>query len=323
MVTNLTLLVVIVVGSLTAIPQLLYSRLTEAELQAVSSADTRIQLQQVQSQLQNAARSTLLQAIAGLLVVIGAVATWRQVQVNREGQTTERFTRAIEQIGSENIDVRIGGIYALERVGRNSLPERPQIQYILGAFVRGHSPWQGVPADGFEHPTREVDQTLPWMYVRAPDVQAAMEVLGRRLATPDALHLYLSRVDLRSANLNGANLTEAIMRHSNLARAWLGDALLDGAELQNTDLRQARAVRTRLTNANMRGAYLVDADLRGADLRGADLRGADMRAQHLEEAILTGALADATTAWPANFDHHMVISASDPATHGQMSPPLT
>jgi hypothetical protein len=112
-VAGIVCFLVVVLGSLTLIPELLYPSLTDAQLSGVTGADTQIQLQQAQSQLQNNARSSLLQAIAGLLLVAGAVGTWRQVQVNREGQLTERFTRAVDQLGSENTDIRIGGIYTL------------------------------------------------------------------------------------------------------------------------------------------------------------------------------------------------------------------
>src|SRR4051812_8241800 len=88
----------VVIGSLTLVPQLLYPPLTDAQLQGIPTAETRIQLQQAQAQLQNTVRTTLLQLTAGLLVLAGAAATWRQVHVNREGQITDRFTRAIEQI---------------------------------------------------------------------------------------------------------------------------------------------------------------------------------------------------------------------------------
>src|SRR3712207_7473918 len=53
------------------------------------------------------ARSTLLQGFAGLVLVLGAAATWRQVQINRHGQITERMTRAVDQLASESIDVRL------------------------------------------------------------------------------------------------------------------------------------------------------------------------------------------------------------------------
>ena len=45
-----------------------------------------------------------------------AEAAQQTVAVAQEGQITERFTRAIEQLGSDKIAIRLGGIYALERV---------------------------------------------------------------------------------------------------------------------------------------------------------------------------------------------------------------
>lgn len=292
---GVTVILFAVIACLTFVPGLLYQDLTDAQLRAVPSAETRIQLQQAQGQLQNNARSTLLQAVAGLLVLVGAGATLRQVQVNREGQVTERFTRAVDQVGGDNVDVRIGGIYALERVAKNSPSDRPQVQYILGAFVRGHAPW--LP-DGDCAP----DESLPWLYVRAPDVQAALSVLARRPRSPETPRLYLSRVDGRSANLDSANMVDSQMRHANFARSWLVAASFDRSDLCYTDFRQARAVRARFRDTALRGADFDDADVTGADFRRADLRAARMRARHLDQADLTGAVADSGTVWPNGFD---------------------
>lgn len=307
--------VVTLFGCLVLIPQVLYPRLNTSDLLAVTDPTTRIELQQAQAQLQNNARSALLQAIAGLLVVAGAVATWRQVQVAREGHITERYTRAVDQVGSDNIDVRIGGIYALERVARNSSEDRPQVQYLLAAFVRGHAPW---PQDATDHSDDEATQSLPWLYVRAPDVQAALNVLCRRQPSSGALRLYLSRVDLRSANLDNGKLINAQIRHTNLARSWMVAAALDGSDLTNTDLRHARAVKASFAKAILCRARLEDADLRDANLRGADLRGADMRARNLEYANLVGAVTDAQTVWPEGFNpsNAGVIKESDILANG-------
>jgi hypothetical protein len=49
---------------------------------------------------ENDARTTLLQGVAGLVLVVGAGATWRQLQINREGQITERFNKAIDHLGN-------------------------------------------------------------------------------------------------------------------------------------------------------------------------------------------------------------------------------
>ena len=294
------------------LPQVLHPSLSPADLRDIVDAQTRLQLRQAQAKLQNDVRSTLLQAMAGLLLVAGAVATWRQVQISREGQITERFTRAIDQVGSEKLDVRLGGIYALERIARNSPADRTTVQFILGAFVRGHTPWAvGEPA-GPQHPTPTVDEHLPWLQVRLPDVQAAAEVLGRRLDPDATWTLYLSRVDIRGVQLDGATLTDTQLRHANLARAWLRGITLDRSDLKDTDLRLANLAEASLVNVNLAGAYLDGADLCRADLRGADLRGADMRALHLREAVLTGARADASTVWPADFD------ADERQRHGTM-----
>jgi hypothetical protein len=277
-------------------PPLLNPPLSPESLKGIADPKALIELQQAQSQLQNNTRSVLLQVVGGIVVLIGLTATWRQVMNARDGQITDRLGRAVEQLGSDNVDVRTGGIYALERVGNNSVADRPTVQYMLSTFVRGHAPWAAADAPG------EVDQSVPWMYERAPDVQAAMNVLGRRPPNRKALRLYLSRVDLRSANLNGSSLPGAIMRRANLARAELTGARLDGGDLKGTDLRQAVMVRASLVGANLAAANLRGADLRGADLRGADLRGADVRAQNVRTARLIGARADAGTVWPDAFN---------------------
>jgi hypothetical protein len=49
---------------------------------------------------------------------------------------TARYTKAIEQLGSGKLDVRIGGIYALERIAHNSPQDQPAVLEVLAAFIR-------------------------------------------------------------------------------------------------------------------------------------------------------------------------------------------
>src|ERR1035441_3413443 len=67
----------------------------------------------------------------------------RTYQLTEQGQVTDRYTRAIEQLGSDKLDVRIGGIYALERIARDSARDHPTVMEVLAAFIREHSrePW--------------------------------------------------------------------------------------------------------------------------------------------------------------------------------------
>ena len=213
--------------------------------------------------------------------------------------------RHLTSYGSGKLDVRIGGLYALERIARNSPEDRATIQRILGAFVRNHAPWPTGSPDATAHPTDAVDQTLPWLQARAPDVQAAILILARRPPSDDAPFLYLSRTDLRSADLTRAQLSDAYIRHANLARAWMPHCSLERAQLNNTDLRQANLQGANLSNAVLRDAHLQGADLSRALLVQADLRGANLQNARLEQTNLAGVQYDQATGWP---DDHIVGS---------------
>jgi hypothetical protein len=57
---------------------------------------------------ENDVRTTLLQGVAGLLLLVGAIATWRQLRLSHEGQITERFTEAIDQLNyRKSLEVRL------------------------------------------------------------------------------------------------------------------------------------------------------------------------------------------------------------------------
>jgi uncharacterized protein YjbI with pentapeptide repeats len=224
----------------------------------------------------------------------------RTHELTEQGQVTDRYTKAIEQLGSKELDVRIGGIYALERVARDSARDHPVAIEVLTAFIREHSrePWPPAEADGAE-PERST-----W-----PDVQAALTVVGRRdadrtirsinlarAALPGAI---LTRAELAGANLDRADLSGAMLAEAHLGGAYLSEAHLGGAYLSEADLTGATLPSRDLTAAYLRGAFLAMANLRNACLSGAtlidvqladaDLAGADLTRAHLAGADLTDA----------------------------------
>ena len=245
----------------------------------------------------DAARGRLLTLAAGLFAAGALVFTAlnfslsrRTFELTEQGQVTDRFTKAIEQLGSDKLDVRIGGIYALERVARDSAKDHPTVMEVLTAFIREHSrePW---PPSDAGSPEQERSTR--------PDVQAAVTVVGRRDAERDILPIDLAGADLTGANLagadlTGANLTGADLTGANLTGADLTDADLTGADLTGADLTGADLTGAHLTGANLTGANLTGADLTGADLTGANLTGADLTGANLTGANLAGAdLTDA------------------------------
>jgi hypothetical protein len=149
--------------------------------------------------------------------VVVAVGTFRTIQVTREGQITERFTRAIEQLGSKEDDVRLGAIYALERIAGDSQRDHGPIMEVLTAYIRKRAPWP--PSDEKGPKTQN-------------DVQAVLAVIGRREVSYDKYDL-----DLRSTDLRGAKFGEAKLKGVNLEGAHLEDAHLNGADFRGAHLK--------------------------------------------------------------------------------------
>ena len=174
------------------------------------------------------ARGRLLTLGAGLFAAGALVFTARNFTLSRrtlelteQGQVTDRYTKAIEQLGSDKLDVRIGGIYALERVARDSARDHPTVMEVLTAFIREHSREQWPPPD---HPASQEQERSS-----RPDVQAAVTVVGRRDVERDIRRIDLARATLTRANLRGANLARADLTSANLSRANFTRADLYGA----------------------------------------------------------------------------------------------
>jgi hypothetical protein len=141
--------------------------------------------------------------LVAFLVAVGAAGTlWftaRTYVLNREGHVTDRYTKAVGQLGDERSPVRIGGVYALERIGHDSAKDRTTIIYVLGAFIRERSKAMRERQDD-----------------PSEDVKAGLRVAGRLLAMSDAM------LDLRDADL----------RHTDLSRLPKDQVMLEGANLE-------------------------------------------------------------------------------------------
>ncbi len=138
------------------------------------------------------------------------------------------------------------------------------------------------------------------------DGDAYIMIEIRRAFTGEILHRVesdkLEKANLSDANLRGADLSEADLRGANLTRANLRAAELHEANLEGAQLEGANLQLANLRHANLKSANLQHAILEGSALFRTDLRGADLTGANLFGALLTQAVYDHKTKWPANFD---------------------
>jgi len=228
------------------------------------------------------ARRTIGQIVGGffalMALILAGLRTWandRNVRIIEQGHITDRYTKAIEQLGKldgdkPNIEVRLGGIYALERIALDSPRDHWTIMEVLTAYVRSNAPAPDDPSEEGRLRT---------------DIQAILTVLGRRCRDTkrekDTQGLDLSSTDLRGADMRMTQMAGASLSLANMARADLGGAHLERAILWGAHLEAAH-----LEAAHLEGAILIEAHLEGAYLREAHLEGANLSAAHLEKAEL-------------------------------------
>src|SRR5947209_10170177 len=219
-----------------------------------------------------ASRKTVLWFLVGAALLTGLYLTLDKLKDTLEAQLADRLTQAVDQLRDGNLEVRLGGIYALERLARTSESEYWPIMEILTTFVR-------------ERASVTKNQPPPEPPLRlAPDIQAALDVIGRRRHTyrdGESQRLDLRGTDLRRANLAGAKLAGTILsevrfEEANLAGIGLAEAILRAAHLENSNL----------ADAKMQGAFLLNTSLNGARLRNANLQGAFMSGTRLYIADL-------------------------------------
>jgi hypothetical protein len=316
--TKTSLAIVIVLGSalllvsVLILPQLLAPPISPAALKDIQDPRVRIEAQNERLSLANDVRGTMLQGLGGAVLLLSVYFTWRQLQVNKEGQITDRFTAAVNQLAHKELDVRLGGIYALERLANESPTDRAAIREILSAYVSTKSPkdpdeeidWEfetNYTEDGSRPPLSQAMPAYPALRTKKPDVQAAIAVVGRcPLPIGKPKPLQLSLVDLRKAD----SLEDGHLEQANLAWSLLAGAALSGAQLQGANLTLALLVEADLRKANLAGARLDFAFMDGVRLEHADCRGANFFNAHLVFAFFDGAdLKD------ANMEEANIIAA--------------
>jgi hypothetical protein len=83
----------------------------------------------------------LVISVGGAIVVgTGLLYTARNYRLSRRGQVTDRFTIALERLGSSELYVRIGGVHALEHVMRDSAGHHDDVIEVLTEFIRDRAP---------------------------------------------------------------------------------------------------------------------------------------------------------------------------------------
>ena len=252
-----------------------------------------------------------LTAVAGALIALdetrqanaetkraNEAADIRERAANANTHVRELYVEAVKLLNEpDNLGIRLGGIYALERIAVDSPPDQRTVVEVLSAFVRARSTDPALrrppspapsPATGSAADVRVAVQVL----ARLPDRDGVprADLTGSDLTGPASLTgLALGGADLRAVDLRRADLAGAQLDDANLTAARLDDATLTGARLLRANLTSVRLDGANLTNAQLVGSNLTSALLVGSSMASALLIWANLTRSQLGEADLTNA----------------------------------
>ena len=265
--------------------------------------------------------------IGAPFVIWRSIVAQKTVEVQEQGQITDRINKAVEGLGAEkvvkrdgkeftqpNLEVRIGAIYALERIAQDSDRDHVQIMEILCAYIRQNAPapeaddWpvlemkkgEGdgpLEADWGERleAFREAQNLAKAKLKLREDIQVALTVIGRRSDKQRRLEagrgveaeFVFDRPCPDYDGQEGGHDPDALAEYKARLTGWRRH--LEGYQGYRLDLRQTNLRGADLSRLNLAGARLEDSHLEGADLSWAKMQGADLRGAKMQGADLRGA----------------------------------
>jgi hypothetical protein len=263
---------------MTALPPRLYPPIATPDVASAGLIPKELfELQTKRLELQGALRLTILQSLAVLAAVSGAVLAWQQARRERhEKQQDFRlqlFVEGLNALSEDSKAIRIGGIYTLNRLALSPEHGDASVQ-VLAAFIR-----EGSPRERSKPTTTDTSANGKSASALSGDVQKALDVLVDLREIGVTKTLPLGHLELRSA-------------------VFKENALLEGTDFRGTSLYRA----------SLKGAKLARADLTEVDLRHADLSAADLRACILKDADFSGVKYDGWQVGPVDPDEEKTVT---------------
>jgi hypothetical protein len=268
----------------------------------------------------NTSRAALQQAEAGLKQIENMHRSLENTSENnalvQKSHSIDRFSKAIEQMGDENLTVRLGGIYTLSMISENFDGFYRSATDIFRAYIYENTDIPKVEISEEDYKKYKDDiqkiQLEEWMLHKNParmDIQAVLKayIESREKKRVGPLYIKsrdLSGLELIGLDLSGASLNMCHLKGVSALGANFSDAILFGVNFTGSNIQKAKFDRSYLNFSNFTGANLSDSVFSGASLEcvtftNTRLEGADLSgAIGLTQAQLELAFIDETTKLP-------------------------
>ena len=191
-----------------------------------------------------------------------------QTEISQRAWLDDRYERSANLLGSDALSLRLGGIYALQRLAEEHPDQcHVQIMRLFCAFARHPTAVARNGSGVIDYETGgalDANESVARLPRLRPDVQAVIEAI----ATLNEARILLEREAEYVPNLSDADLRNLRLDAQNLSRVELVGADLSGARLYRTNFSHAKLYDAILSCARLNGADFSNAKVDDANLSG-------------------------------------------------------
>jgi uncharacterized protein YjbI with pentapeptide repeats len=254
----------------------------------------------------------------------------RNLELADSKQVTERFVKAVEQLGDKNsIIVRLGGIYSLGQISENSIEYYWIAMEVLTLFIREESNKRDEETERMtvklSLERAEVAREEEWYHLKKIFNTTNLNSKKRRenLSYSDIVKLQDDQDAIESAKTSlscyiipqdiQATLTiigqKNIKTKSDDKKLNLDDSNLNGANLNDLNLNKAYFQRAKLRNADLTNAKLNGSTFFLAKLHQTNFSKAKLKGANFNKAQLYGAKLNNAILENSNFNKAKLVLA--------------
>ena len=303
-------------------------------------------------EFENETRRTMIQILGGIAFISTFYFSYKTYILSNEQQITNRFTETIKLLSNENKEIRIGALYALERLSKDSEKDKISILQIINAYVRNHAPRvtkdlfkqyidSAKAADDDEyscsyfHPSNKIYVFHPDTTKQELDIQVAITILGTN--NFGLLPLNFTNLDFRAINFRELNLSNSDFSYCDLTSDDFGKAVLDSCKFDRAVANKTIFATAKIRKSSFATSLLQEANFYQADLsnshfsagsccydcqfgeaifRNGDIRSVDLRRALFWDADLTNIFIEFAPLDSINLDRTILNGADLRLTRG-------
>ncbi|MEM8640654.1 MAG: pentapeptide repeat-containing protein [Cyanobacteria bacterium P01_G01_bin.54] len=247
----------------------------------------------------------ILQSFAGLTFIATVVIAWRNYKLTEDKNVTERLSKAGEMLADEDkLDVRLVGIYLLDRLIKDSKEDSLAIIKILITFVKRKS--EGSDKSDFKEEL-------------SPDIQSALTVIGislHKIKNEEVIDLGGSnfpKARLQNTNFSNSDFNYVNLREAKLQNANFSDSDLRYVNFQVANLESTTFEDSDLSHSTFEKAILINTSFSKSNLSYANFQRATLQNINLEQSILFKSdFSDAIVLDISDFDKSLICQTTLP-----------